>query len=167
LFRSALVCLVLAAQAISRLLRRGDDDRRIMRAFGASPLTAAIVGIVGVLLAVALGAVIAFAVAIALSPLAPLGPVRPIYPGAGFAVDWTVLGVGVLVLIGVLGALAFVQSLRGAPHRALSSGISSRPRPRASREAYTAGLPVAGVIGVNFALQPGQGRTQVPVRSVL
>src|ERR1019366_9176179 len=92
---AALVCLVLAAQAISRLLRRGDDDRRIMRAFGASPLTAAVEGLVGVLFAVALGAVIAFAVAIALSPFAPLGPVRPIDPGAGSAVDWTVLGVGV------------------------------------------------------------------------
>ena len=164
---AALVCLVLAAQANSRLLRRGDNDRRIMRAFGANPLTAVIEGLVGVLFAIALGAVIAFAVAIALSPLAPLGPVRPIYPGAGFAVDWTVLGVGVLVLIGVLGALAFVQSLRGAPHRAQFAGLSSGRRPRASRGAYTAGLPVTAVIGVNFALQPGHGRTQVPVRSVL
>src|ERR1019366_7412844 len=75
---AALVCLVLAAQAISRLLRRGDEDRRIMRAFGASPLTAVIEGLVGILFAVVLGAVIAYAVATVLSPLGPLGPVRPI-----------------------------------------------------------------------------------------
>jgi hypothetical protein len=164
---AALVCLVLAAQAISRLLRRGDEDRRIMRAFGASPLTAVIEGLVGILFAVVLGAMIAFAVATVLSPLGPLGPVRPIYPGARFAVDWTVLGVGVLVLIGVLDAVAVAQSLRGAPHRVQFAGLSSWPRPRASRGAYTAGLPVTGVIGVSFALQPGQGRTAVPVRSVL
>jgi hypothetical protein len=75
---AALISLVLAAQAISRLLRRGDEDRHIMRAFGASPLTAVIEGLVGILFAVVLGAVIAFAVATVLSPLGPLGPVRPI-----------------------------------------------------------------------------------------
>src|ERR1035437_4997635 len=164
---AALVCLVLAAQAISRLVRRGDEDRRIMRAFGASPLTAVIEGLVGILFAVVLGAVIAYAVATVLSPLGPLGPVSPIYPGARFAVDWTVLGVGVLVLIGVLVAVAIAQSLRGAPHRVQFAGLSSWPRPRASRGAYTAGLPVTGVIGVSFALQPEQGRRAVPVRSVL
>jgi hypothetical protein len=38
---------------------------------------------------------------------------------------------------------------------------------RVSRGAETAALPVAGVIGVRFALESGQGRTAVPVRSVL
>ena len=164
---AALVCLVLAAQAISRLLRRGDEERRIMRAFGASPAVAVVDGLVGVLIAVALGAVIAFVLAAALSPLAPLGPVRPVYPGSRFNIDWTVLGVGVVVLVVGLGAVAVVQSLRGAPHRARVTGISSRRRPTSPQGALALGLPVAGVIGVTFALQSGEGRTKVPVRSAL
>jgi FtsX-like permease family len=164
---AALVCLVLASQAISRLLRRGDEDRRIMRAFGSSPLAAVLEGLLGVLFAVVLGAVLAFAVATVLSPLGPLGPVRPIYPGARFAVDATVLGGGVLVLICVLGAVAVKQSLRGAPHRRRLAGRASGARAKVTRGVFTAVLPVTGSIGVDFALQPGQGRTAVPARSVL
>jgi hypothetical protein len=164
---AAFVCFVLAAQAIARLLRRGDEDRRIMRAFGASPLSAAVEGLVGTLLAVVLGVATAFAMATALSPLAPLGPVRPVYPGGRFAIDWTVLGGGALLLLGVLGAVAVAQTYRGAPHRARYVGPSSRRRLRVFRGAHAAGLPVAGAIGVHFALEPGQGRTATPVRSVL
>ena len=121
---AALVCLVLAAQAISRLLRRGEEDRRVLRALGASPAAAAFEGLLGVLVAVALGALLAFAVAALLSPFAPLGPVRPVYPGGRFAIDWTVLGVGVAVLILGLSAIAVAQANWRAPHRTLLAGGS-------------------------------------------
>src|ERR1035437_134144 len=116
---AALVCLVLAAQAISRLLRRGEEDRR---ALGASPAAAAFEGLLGVLVAVALGDLLAFAVAALLSPFAPLGPVRPVYPGGRFAIDWTALGVGVAVLILGLSAIAIAQANRRASHRTLLTG---------------------------------------------
>ncbi|MGA2969500.1 MAG: FtsX-like permease family protein [Acidimicrobiales bacterium] len=164
---AALICLVLAAQAISRLLRRGEQDRRVLRALGASPGGAAFEGLLGVLVAVALGALLAFAVAALLSPFAPLGPVRPVYPGGRFAIDWTVLGVGVAVLILVLSAFAVVQANWRAPHRTVLTGGSFAGPSRVIRGANATGLPVAGVIGVHFALESGQGRTAVPVRSVL
>ena len=63
---------------------------------------------VGAFGAVVVGALLAGAVAVALSPLGPIGPVRPVYPSRGIAFDWTVLGVGVAVMIGVLGALSVV-----------------------------------------------------------
>ena len=47
---------------------------------------------------------------------APLGPVRPVYPDTGIAFDWTVLGVGLAVLVVGLGAAAVALSYRGAPH---------------------------------------------------
>ena len=103
---AALACLILAAQAISRLLRRGERDRDVLRAFGASPVTLAMEGLVGALLATGVGIFVAAVVAVALSPLGPLGPVRPVYPDAGFSVDWTVLGVGGAVLVVALGAIA-------------------------------------------------------------
>jgi hypothetical protein len=107
------------------------------------------------------------AVATLLSPIAPIGPVRPVYPGAGFGVDWTVFGVGATALVMGLGAFIVAQSLRWAPHRMGTTGESLAPRSKVFRGANAAGLSVAGVIGVHFALAPGEGRRSVPTRSVL
>jgi hypothetical protein len=120
-----------------------------------------------VLVAVALGALLAFAVAALLSPFAPLGPVRPVYPGGRFAIDWTVLGVGAAVLILGLSSIAVAQANRRSSHRTLLTGGSFAGRSKVLRGANATGLPVAGVIGIHFALESGQGRTAVPVRSVL
>jgi hypothetical protein len=164
---AALVCLVLAAQAISRLLRRGEQDRRVLRALGASPAAAAFEGLLGVLVAVALGALLAFVVAALVSPFAPLGPVRPVFPGGRFAIDWTVLGVGVAVLILGLSSIAVASANRRSSHRTQLTGGSFAGRSKVLRGAEATGLPVAGVVGIQFALESGQGHMAVPVRSVL
>ena len=49
---------------------------------------------------------------------------------------------------------------------ALTRSAAAR-RSSVARSAESAGLPVAGVVGVRFALEPGRGRTAVPVRSAL
>jgi hypothetical protein len=88
-----------------------------------------------------------------------------VYVAKGIAFDWTVLLVGFFVLVVVLTAIAIGLSVRGAPHR-----VGRRREPRASSTVRTlqgAGMSVAGVVGVHFALEPGRGRTAVPVRSVL
>jgi hypothetical protein len=164
---AALVALVLGIQAISRQIRWGDEERNILRALGAGPVAAAGDGLIGIAAAVVLAAVVAVGVAVALSPLSPLGPVRPVYPDPGIAVDWTVLGVGFAVFVAVLGFAAVALSYRSAPHRR-SQTTSVRTRTSSvTRGAEAAGIPVAGVIGVRFALEPGRGRTAVPVRSAL
>jgi hypothetical protein len=164
---AALVCLVLGIQAVSRQLRWADDDRRVMRALGASPAVTASDGLIGIFGAVALGSLLAVGVAVGLSPLAPLGPVRPFYPQKGMAFDWTVLGVGLAVLVGVLGAAAVALSSRGAPHRMARARPGATRSSNVARSAESAGMPVTGVVGVRFALEPGRGRTAVPVRSAL
>lgn len=164
---AALACLVLAAQAISRLLRNRDEDRQVLRSLGAGPATNVVEGLIGVVGAVVLGTLVAVVVAIGLSPLAPLGPVRPVYLEKGVAFDWTVLLVGVVVLVIGLTTIAVAQSFRASPHRA---GRRRQGEPRRSstvRTLQSAGMSVAGVVGVHFALEPGRGRTAVPVRSVL
>jgi hypothetical protein len=164
---AALVCLVLGAQAISREVRWGDDDRRAMRALGAAPSVTAADGLIGILGAVAIGSLVAIGVAVGLSPLSPLGPVRTVYPDGGIALDWTVFGIGLAVLLGVLGAGAVALSYLGTPHRA-PRGLPPTARSSVvARRAESAGMPVAGVVGVRFALEPGRGRTAVPVRSAL
>jgi len=164
---AALVCLVLGLQAISRQLRSEDADRAVLRALGAGPAVTVADGLVGVLAAAVLGSLLAGAVAIGLSPLGPIGPVRPVYPDPGIAADWTVLGAGVALLIAGLGTAAVAVSYRGRPHLVARGEPGATRHSRVSRGAETAALPVAGVVGVRFALEPGRGRTAVPVRSAL
>jgi hypothetical protein len=164
---AALVALILGLQAISRQLRWSEEDRRVLWALGASPATIAGDGLIGALSAVVLGALLAVAVAVLLSPLAPLGPVRDVYPHPGIAFDWTVLGAGLFVLIFALGTATIAISIRRSPQR---GGGRRRTPPRVStitRGAGSLGLPVAALVGVRFALEPGRGRTEVPVRSTL
>lgn len=153
---AALACLILASQAISRLLRRGERERDVLRALGASPVTVVAEGLVGVFLAVGLGTIVAAVAAVALSPLGPLGPVRPVYPHAGFSVDATVIGIGVAVLVVGLGAISIALSARGATKRARYTGASMSRRSRTALALQRAGIPVAGVIGVHFALESGR-----------
>ncbi len=164
---AALVCLVLASQAISRSLRRDLEDRRIMRALGASPRDTEADGLVGVMGAVVAGSLLAIVVAVALSSLTPFGPIRPVYPSGGVAFDVAVLGLGGAVLVVGLCAVAAVTAYRWAPHRRGRDDQRSPRRSSMARLSERSGLPITAVIGVHFALEPGQGRSAVPVRSAL
>lgn len=164
---AALACLVLAAQAIARFLQRGDEDRRVLRSLGASPASNLAEGLIGVVGAVVLGSLLAVLVAVSLSPLAPLGPVRPVYPHKGFFFDATVLLVGFAIVVIVLCGFSIAQSIRGAAHRVARRRQAEPRRSSAVRILQAAGMSVAGVVGVHFALEPGRGRMAVPVRSVL
>jgi putative ABC transport system permease protein len=124
-------------------------------------------GIVG-LLGVLLGSVLAALVTVALSPLAPFGPVRSVYPSPGASFDWTVLGLGVAVLVVSLGALAFAFAYRWNPHRAdLRRRGSPERESSVARAAAASGLPVSAVAGIRFALESRAGRETVPVRSAI
>ena len=68
--------------------------------------------LLGLLASVVAGSLLAAAAAIAFSPLAPIGLVRPVDPSLGIAIDWAVLGSGVLVLIGGLSAVAMALAYR-------------------------------------------------------
>jgi hypothetical protein len=164
---AALVCLIIGIQAISRQLRSEDEDRRVLRSLGAGPFAAAGDGLIGILGAVVLGSLVAVGVAVGLSPLSPLGPVRSVYPDTGIAFDWTVLGVGLAVLVGVLGAATGALSYREAPQREARMSQVVTHSSRFVRRVEAAGVPVTSVVGVRFALEPGRGRTAVPVRSAL
>jgi len=164
---AALVALVLATQAISRQLRREDEDRQVMRALGAGPVATGSDEVIGTLGAVVLGSLLAVGIALGLSPLAPLGPVRPVYPDPGLSFDWTVLGLGLGVIVLTLGAATAALSYRGAPHRLARTRREATRSSSVVRGAEAAGLPVAGVVGVRFALEPGRGRSSTPVRSAL
>jgi hypothetical protein len=162
---TGIAALLLAGQVISRRIRLRAPELDITRALGADPpmcLGDSLLGSFGALL---IGSLLAGAVAVGLSPLGPLGPVRPFF-GLALRPDWTVIGIGVLSLVVVLGGVAVLASFRALPDRARNRAntfTSSRVTTAASR----AGLPPSAVTGVRFALEPGVGRSAVPVRSAI
>ena len=165
---AALAALAIALLAISRQLHSADEDIQVLRALGATPATTIADRVVGILVAIVVGSVLAVVVGVLLTPLSPLGPIRAVYHPPGIAFDWTVLGLGLLVLIGGLGVTAVAIAYRSAPQRLAVR--SRRDPPRDSKlvqVATSSGLSASGVIGLRFALNPGQGRTAVPARSVL
>jgi FtsX-like permease family len=164
---AAVAALVIAALSISRHFQREAADVRVLRALGAEPAAVAATELIGVLVAVVVGSVLAAVVAVGLSPLSPLGPVRAVYPTPGFDADWTVLGFGVLALVVALGAIAAAMAYRSLPHRVARRLRFGSPGPSGvARAGAAVGLPTPAIVGMRFALEPAR-RTSAPVRSAL
>jgi hypothetical protein len=163
---AGLAVLLISAQAIARQIQAAGEDTAILRALGASRLAVMCDALLGILGAVVTGSLLAVGVAIALSPLSPIGPVRPVYPSPGLAADTTVLGFGFLALAASVGTIAVVLAARQAAGRRGAAARATRAS-GISRLAANAGAPVSAVVGIRFALEPGHGRTAVPVRSAL
>jgi len=165
---AAIAGLVLVLQAVSRQLQAIEDDREVMRALGADARMTASEGLIGILGAVAIGSPLAAVVAVCLSPLSPIGPVRLVYPTPGIAFDWSVIGIGMAVLLVVFAgasvALAFGTTANRVP--GLGERVAVRPS-TAVHAAAVSGLPPSAVAGVHFALAPGSGRSSAPVRSAM
>jgi hypothetical protein len=159
--------LIIGTQAISRQLHASAGDTEVLRALGAGPATAMADGLLGVVAAVVTGAVLAAAVAVGLSPLTLFGPVRTVETAPGIDADWTVLGPGMAVLALFLALIAAGIGYRLAPQRAARRAGTAGRGSSVVGAALAAGLPVSGGAGLRFALEPGRGRTAVPVRSVM
>jgi len=162
---AGLAALLIAGQVIGRRIRLAAGELEVLRALGAGPAMTVADGLVGTLVAVLAGSLLAGAVAVALSPVGPLGPIGPLLPFA-FRVDWTVIGAGVGVLLVGLGTVALVLAYRGAPHR-VAARLPREGGSGVTRVATASGLPPAAVTGIGFALDPGVGRNSVPVRSAI
>ncbi len=167
---AALAGLLIFAQAVTRQTVLGGTENPILRALGMTPnqlvgvvmLRAAAIGVAGAALAVVL--------ATALSPLTPLGLARLVEPNPGIAFDGLVLGLGAVVLMALVPLLAALPGWRAARIGGdqLGTAAPSRLKPSAVADAFAkAGLPPTAVAGVRLALEPGRGRTAVPVRSTV
>ena len=165
---AALAALVIASGLVARVLRSDGEDLDVLRALGANPATVAGSIFLGAFESVVAGAVLAVAVAVALTPLSPIGPVRTVYPLKGVHVDWLVLGLGFALLLVVLGVITAALAWQRA-----SMSVRRRTRARVpvgaslARRLGELGLPVTLVTGVRFALEPGRDRDAVPVRTAL
>jgi hypothetical protein len=165
----AVTALLIVGQAATRQLTTGSLNNPVLAALGMTrgQLTAA--GLIEVGVAAAGGALIAAGAAVAGSPLMPIGAARLAEPDPGVSADATVLAAGTAAIVVLLVARAARPAWRLASTGARGSGTSAAPRPwsRSARWLAGAGAPVTMTAGVRLALEPGSGRTAVPVRSAL
>ena len=158
---AALAAIVLAGQAIRRVVTGGRSERTVLRALGASPLTIGLDICLGAGAAVLLGTGLAAGVAVAVSPVAPLGQLHRLESHPGAAADWAVLGAGsaflVLVLAGVTAFFGYAEAGR-------ISGRRAEPARRSVATAAAArlGLPPGPAVGIGFAFEPAPGRSARP-----
>jgi hypothetical protein len=165
---AGVVALLVTALMISRRLWFDAEEGAIMWALGARRFTLVATATLGLLVAIVSGALLAAAVAVAMSPLAPLGAVRAVDPSPGFTVDWLVIGAGFAALVTVLSAMTFVFAYLRAPGRRVINPASIESRSSSiAKSAAAAGFSVPAVTGLRFALERGHGRSAAPVRSAL
>jgi hypothetical protein len=168
---AAIAALLLVGQTLGRqvFLESGEDPT--LRALGMTGGQ-----LVGVALARAaaiglVGAAVAVATAVALSPLTPIGLARRAELHPGISVDLAVLALGALAVVALVAVCVAGPAWQASRTPASALGVvepvsTGRPS-RVAGVLARAGFPPAVVTGVRLALEPGRGRTAIPVRSAI
>jgi hypothetical protein len=156
--------LFLIGQSVARYTSATAADLQVLQSVGMTRPQAIAAAAAGPFLAGLAGATLGVAGAIAASRWMPIGLASIAEPRPGIDPDWLVLGPGwvIVPLLTLAGSAA-------AAAAALSAGRRRGPLRRSAVAAGAAAvnLPVALVVGARFALEPGRGRSTVPVRSAL
>ena len=164
----ALVTALVLGQALGRQALAESGDYPSLRSLGMSPGQLRALGAIRAAIVAFAGAVIAVPVAFAFSPLSPTGLARAAEPHPGFRFDTLAIVAGAAIAFVVLMLFAAAPILRGA--KSASAGERPDAAERASRSAVfatRAGISAPAVVGVRLALEPGRGRTAVPVRTTI
>ena len=159
--------LLLVGQALARQSFLAATDAPTLQALGLARRQLWVLAMLRAGLVAVFAAVLAVVLAIAASPLMPLGPARTAEPDPGLSVDGLVIGSGAVVVLIAVVALAAYPAWRYARGRAISDGERASSTSRVARWLAGAGAPITAVTGVRMALEPGRGRTAVPVRTTI
>ena len=166
----AVIGVLVTGQLLARQGFLEADDFGTLRALGMSPRQLLAAGLARAAAIGAGGAVVAGLLAVAVSPLFPVGLARVAEPYPGLWVDGVVVLLGALATVLATVACAVPAAWRSAARstaRALPSadGVAQR---RLTVTAVTRGIrPVPARLGIRLAVQPGAGRTAVPVRTTI
>ena len=173
LFAVVLACtaLLIVGQAAARLLLTAGSDNPVLAALGMTRGQLLAAGLIEVAVAGAAGAVLAAGVAVAASPLMPIGTARLAEPDPGISADLLVLSLGAVAIVVLLVARAAWPAWRLAAARGTGPAdpMGAAPGGRSRLAGWLAGIgaPVTVTAGMRLALEPGRGRTAVPVRAAL
>jgi ABC-type lipoprotein release transport system permease subunit len=154
-------------QGISRQIALGSADQPTLRALGSTRRSLLGLGLARAVVP-AFGAVVtAFLVALLGSPLFPLGAAGVAEPHPGIAVDGLAVGAGIAVVL--LGSLivALWPAIREARAAAIATDKATPHPSLAAAAAQRLSAPASILTGLRLALEPGKGRTAVPVRSTI
>jgi hypothetical protein len=167
---TTVVGFMIFGQALSRLNFTESMENPILSALGMTRRQLFAVAMVRAAVIGAVAGVVAFAGAVAASALFPTGLARIAEPTPGINISLIVVAGALCVPFGVL-LLSVVPALRAARTRGDARGVAlvaEFRRPSALAAFVTrSGLPVSVATGVRLALEPGRGRTSVPVRSAI
>ena len=162
---AALAGAVTLAIVLSRDLANAAVNPGVLAVLGMTRRRRVVVHLPRALLVAITGSLLAGALAVLLSPRFPVGLARRADPDVGFHTDWTVLGLGLLVLVVVVLGTAAIAGLRATR---VVSERANHARRRGSvvvARAATAGCGPVFTNGLRFAVQPGRGADSVPARS--
>jgi FtsX-like permease family len=154
----------LIGQSVARYTSATVAELQVLQAVGMTTRQAAAAACAAPGLAAAAGATLGVAGAIVASRWMPIGAASNVDPHPGIDVDWLILGPGwviapLLVLAGSAAAAATMLTASRRQSVPRRSGVAAA--------AAGAGLGVPVVVGARFALEPGHGRSAVPVRPAL
>ena len=166
----ALAALAILGQALARQTFLESVEFSTLSALGMSRVQLFAVGIVRAAIVGAAAACVVVPVAVLLSPLGPIGLARIAEPDPGVAVDALPLLLGVLSVLFFTILAAVVPAWNAARTATTGAGSLEADRQRPSALAGVLGRlwrSPAAAVGVRMALEPGRGRTAVPVRSAI
>jgi hypothetical protein len=157
-------------QALSRLNFTESMENPILSALGMTRRQLFAVAMVRAVVIGTVAGAVAFVAAVAASALFPTGLARIAEPTPGINISLIAVAGALCVPFGVL-LLSVVPALRAARTRGDAQGVAlvaefRRPSAVAAFVARS-GLPASAATGVRLALEPGRGRTTVPVRSAI
>ena len=155
-----LASLFLVGQVVIRHAASGASELRVLQAVGLTRWQAALSAAIAPGIAAAAGATLGVAAAYLTSAWTPVGIASLAEPDPGLSADWLVLIAGwvVAVLLVAAGTARLTWTALTASRYRASSRASA-----VAAAGATAGLPVAAAVGTCFALEPGHGRSAVPV----
>ena len=166
---AGVAALLIFAQAIVRQSFLESDDHPSLTALGMSSGQLYSATMIRLMLVAAAGTLLAVVVAIAVSPLTPIGLLRliDIRPGVSFDARALLIGAAaILVAIFLIGSYAAARTRFARTAIRRTAAPTEHPS-RVADALARSSFPPSSVAGVRMALEPGRGRTSVPVRSTV
>lgn len=161
---AGVAAVFLVGQSIARNAASTAADLQVMRALGMTPAGSRWAAAIGPVSAALVATLLGVGSAVVASRWFPMGTASLLEPSPGLDVDGPVLVTGLVAIPALVAAGALLSA------RSAARAIRPERPPRNSALAGAVarvGAPVPVVVGARFALEPGHGRTAVPVRPAL
>jgi hypothetical protein len=161
---AGVVGLVALAQSWVRHSARSSLDQRILATLGMTRAQRVISLGIPIAIVSGAGALLGAVGAVALSGLFPMGVAAKVEPRPGLNANIGLLVLGALGFAVIATIVAVTASARATRAVERTPGVPLHPS-RVATAIATTGAPAPVVVGTRMALEPGRGRSALPVRS--